>query len=181
MNADHELIEAEVTEMTQMLSSLIENGNSLDLVNLIYSDIGELVIEALSDFYDAIKSDNPDKLYRVLGEALVDAFLNNDRDTIGLAQSFVTKANQSLQDNTLEFRIPFSAPTINGAFISTIISLINKRGIRRKYAGFAGVLNPSHNYIQYYRVGNLTLSYDQLAGHIYRTKQHLQQSDPTNP
>ena len=181
MNADHELIEAEVTEMTQMLSSLIENGNSLDLVNLIYSDIGELVVEALSDFYDAIKSDNPDKLYRVLGEALVDAFLNNDRDTIGLAQSFVTKANQSLQDNTLEFRIPFSAPTINGAFISTIISLINKRGIRRKYAGFAGVLNPSHNYIQYYRVGNLALSYDQLAGRIYRMKEQLQRNDPTNP
>lgn len=178
MNADHELDEAEVTEMTQMLSSLIENGNSLGIVNEIYRDIGNLVVEALADFNDAVETKDRSKMYRLLGEALIDAFLNNDRDTIGLAQSFIIKANKSLQDNNIEYKIPFSAPTINGAFISTITSLINKRGIRRKYAGFAGILTPSHNMIQYYRVNGITYSFDKLAQKINRTKIALDESNP---
>lgn len=178
MNADHEVDDAEVTEMTQMLSSLIENGNSLGFVKEIYQDIGSLVVEALSDWNEAIREKDKVKLYRLLGEALVDAFIKNDRDTIGLAQSFVTKANESLQNNDLEYRIPFSAPTINGAFIATVTSLINKRGIRRKYAGFAGVLTPSHNMIQYYRLGNITYSLDDFAKLINQRRVTL---DTTNP
>ena len=178
MNADHEVDDAEVTEMTQMLSSLIENGNSLNIVSEIYRDIGSLVVEALSDWNEAIKEKDKNKLYRLLGEALVDAFIKNDRDTIGLAQSFITKANESLQNNDLEYKIPFSAPTINGAFIATVTSLINKRGIRRKYAGFAGVLTPSHNMIQYYRLGDITYSLDDLAKLINQRRVVL---DDTNP
>jgi len=181
MNADHEIDEAEVTEMTQMLSSLVQNGYSLGIVNNVYNDIGKLVVEALGDFYDAINDKDSVKLYRLLGQALVDAFINNDRDTIGLAQAFVMKANQSLQDNSLQYRIPFSAPTINGAFIATIISLINKSGIRRKYSGFAGVLNPSYNYIQYYRIGDSTMDYNTLAKRIYNVREDLRLNQPNNP
>lgn len=178
MDADHEIDDAEVTEMTQMLSSIIQNGNSYNIVNEVYRDIGQLVSESLSEYINAANEKNRDKMYRLLGEALIDAFLNNDRDTIGLAQSFIMKANKSLQDNNLDYKIPFSAPTINGAFIATITSLINKRGIRRKYAGFAGVLNPSHDMIQYYRVDGITYTFNKFADAINRRKVMLDDNNP---
>lgn len=175
MNAEHELDDTEVTEMTQMLSALIENGYSLGTVNQIYSDIGRIVEESLKEFNQAITNvEDKDKLYRLLGQALMDAFLTNDRDTIGLAQSFITKANDSLQQNNIKYKIPFSAPTIKNAFLATITSLINKKGIRRKYAGFAGVLTPSFNMIQYYTLDGANLTYDNLAKRIKLKKDLLQ-------
>ena len=181
MNAEHELDDTEVTEMTQMFSALVENGYSLNIVNQIYSDIGQIVEESLKEFNQAIADVvDKDKLYRLLGKALMDAFLTNDRDTIGLAQSFIMKANESLQDANIKFKIPFSAPTIKNAFLATITSLINKKGIRRKYAGFAGVLTPSFNMMQYYTLDGINVTYDNLAKRI-KLKKDLLQSTGQHP
>ena len=43
MDADHELAEGEVTEMTQMISSLIESGLCLQEAREVYEDIGNIV------------------------------------------------------------------------------------------------------------------------------------------
>jgi hypothetical protein len=93
------------------------------------------------------------KLYTILGESLIKAFSTGSKDTLGLAQAFVQKASEALRNHE-EFKLPFSAATINGAFISDVISSINRGGIRHKYEGLSGVLNPSYNMIQYYRVYN---------------------------
>jgi hypothetical protein len=72
------------------------------------------------------------------------------------------KAEESLAKSSLKFKLPFSAATVNGAFIATVTSMLNKKGIRRKYDGLAGVLCPSHDAIQYYKVGSTTMTYDEL-------------------
>lgn len=162
MDADHDLDLSHVTEMTQMLSALIQGGHSTELVDKIYKEIGENVNEALSKFNIAIDTKDNVELYRLLGSALIEAFTNNDRDTLGLAQAFITKANESLQKVNIDFKLPFSAPTVKGAFISTVVSLLNKKGIRRKYAGFAGVLVPSHDMIMYHSIGGKNYSYEGL-------------------
>lgn len=164
MNADHDIEKSHVTEMTQMLSALIQNGLSTDIVNKIYSDIGNIVAEVLSDFSENINAENTDydKLYTLLGKALIDSFMDKDKDTLGLAQAFVAKAEKSLSESNLRYKLPFSAATINGSFIATVTSMLNKKGIRRKYDGLAGVLTPSHDAMQYYRIGNDTLTFDEL-------------------
>lgn len=164
MNADHDLDLSHVTEMTQMLSALIQNGYTSQFVNKIYSDIGNVVAEALADFDKNIKSNDPDfeKLYTLLGKALIDSFMDKDKDTLGLAQAFVAKAEESLSESTLSYKLPFSAATVSGAFIATVTSMLNKKGIRRKYDGLAGVLCPSHDAIQYYKIGNHTMTFDEL-------------------
>lgn len=151
MNAEHELEDSDVTEMTQMISALSQNGYYADVVNEIYTDIGAVVAEALAEFKTAVGDSN--KIYKLLGKAFIDSFKNNDRDTIGLAQAFVLKATEALKSENPEYRIPFSAETVSGLFISTVSSMITKKGIRRKYDGFAGVLTPAFNQIQYYNVG----------------------------
>ena len=165
MDADQDLDLEEVTEMTQMISSLAENGHYSDLVNQIYSDLGRVVAKHMEKYVDkvdiltdnSISEENKQKaysdLYQLLGESLVIAFSSGRKDTLGLAQAFVQKATEAIR-NKKEFNLPFSAATINGAFISDIASSINKGGIRHKYDGLSGVLNPSFNMIQYYRIYN---------------------------
>ena len=165
MDADHELDLAQVTEMTQMISALIEDQHYSDLVKDIYEDIGKVVEAHMKKYDDKLqilknpnatpeeKAEAKKRLHRILGESLVVAFSSGSKDTLGLAQAFVAKAAEAIKKNE-DFQMPFSGATINGAFISQIASDINRGGIRHKYEGFAGVLNPSYNMIQYFRVYN---------------------------
>lgn len=177
MDAEHDLDHAEVTEMTQLISALSQSGFTSDLVNEIYTTIGEVIDEALADYKGAIADylsakyqGNTEqaekeklKIYNLLGKVFIESFESGDRDTIGLAQAFVLKASKALKDGRSDYRLPFSADTVNGIFISTVSSLINKRGIKRKYDGFAGVLSPAYNQIQFYRVGGKTYMYRKFA------------------
>lgn len=163
MDAEHHLDEAEVTEMTQMISALSENGYTSEIVNSIYTDIGNVIMEALKQYDTVIQSGDSKALYKLLGEVFIKSFENNDRDTLGLAQAFVLKATQALKEAGSDFRLPFSAETVSGLFMSTVSSMLNKKGIRRKYEGFAGVLTPSYNMMQYYRVAGQTMMYDRFT------------------
>ena len=161
MDADHELDLAEVTEMTQMISALIEDGHYKDLVETVYKDIGGVVASHMaklnSAIADILATGSPiakQELYKILAQSWISSFENGDKDTIGIAQAFVKKVSDAFKKGDYTAQIPFSAATINGSFVSNVISSINKGGIRHKYEGFAGVLNPSHNMIQYYRVWN---------------------------
>lgn len=152
MNAEHDLLDPEVTEMTQMISSLAENWYANELVEQIYKDIGKIVEESLLALNVSIKNEDHEALRKKLGKSLVEAFNTRD-DTIGLAQAFLDRAREALSKNEVP-NIPFSAATINGAFISDVASRITKSGIRRKYDGIAAVLSPSYNMISYFRFTN---------------------------
>lgn len=175
MNAEHELEDSEVTEMTQMISALAENWYTGELAKEIYKDIGAVVDESLRSIGREIQANDMDALRLRLGKALIDSFKTKE-DTIGLAQAFLTKAEEAIRDSDANVNIPFSASTINGAFISTITSMLTKKGIRRKYAGVAAVLNPSYDMIQYYRYtdseGNVrTQLYGGISEEVRKWKQ----------
>lgn len=172
MDADHELDMAEVTEMSQMISALIEDGHYTEFVTNIYKNIGEVALknDKIKKIIDVVDSDDPDKrqkLMEIIGKSLMASFGSGSKDTIGLAQAFIKKATKELNTakrsgQNYEFNIPISDPTIYGSFISSIVSDMNKAGIKRKYEGFAGVLNPSHNMVQYYLTGNKAMLFDQF-------------------
>lgn len=179
MDADHELDMAEVTEMTQMISALIEDGHYKDVVESIYRDIGEVVASHVAKLNKAVQDvinngteTSKNTLYKILAESWINSFENKSKDTIGIAQAFVKKASDAFKKGDLNIKIPFSAATINGSFVSDVIASINKGGIRHKYEGFAGVLNPSHDMIQYFRVWNETTNswefrmFDQFMDYI---------------
>ena len=164
MDAEHELDDSEVTEMTQMISALIEKGWNYELVNQIYKDIGSVVLESLKTIKSAIKT-TPDQLKLIFGKALIESYAKGDRDTLGLAQSFLSRAERLLRESNIDFKFPFSGATINGSFIATVSSLLTKRAIRRKYAGVAAVLNPGHDMIQVYG-GNNTMMNESYSDYI---------------
>lgn len=171
MNAEHDLLDAEVTEMTQMISALAENWYSGEIVKQIYKDIGAVVDESLRKINAEIQANDMDALRIRLGKALIDAFKTKE-ETIGLAQAFLAKAEVAMAEANASVKIPFSAATINSTFISTIVSMLNKKGIRRKYAGIAAVLTPSYNMMQYYRYDGKTKLHSNVSEDIREFKRN---------
>lgn len=162
MNADHELDEAEVTEMTQMISGLEQNGFTHDIATRTYQEIGKFCYEAISKLQDIIYKGDKNELYKVFGKAVIKAFQTGTKDTLGLAQSFVKLAQKGFNDNNIDYRIPFSSASINGIFNSTVTSSLVRDAIRRHYNGVAAVLNPSYNVMQYYNVLGDNYRYEEL-------------------
>ena len=165
MDAEHELEGAHLNETTQLVSALEQLGYSHDIVTEIYTDIGKVAYDAIQDWAKATNEyvENPDKLYRLLGKALIDSFKSESRDTLGLAQSFVQIASSYINEANIKYRLPFSSNQINGIFVSTINSKLTSTGIRRKYQGIISVLTPSHSMMQYFLIDGKTYTYDQLG------------------
>lgn len=180
MNPDHELEFAQVSEMSQMISALIQGGHFTALVNQIYEEIGKVAAEAMRLTQQALDSGDPKAVYKLLGESLMESFEQGNKSTTGLAQSFLVKAKKALDDENIAFEIPFSAPTINGAFISDVVASINKKGIRRKYSGIASVLVPSYSMIQYYNYNGKKMMFNEFAKNIIKDFPRVVNTDETN-
>lgn len=151
MNPDHEIEDTRgVREMTQMISALVQNGYLMGDVNEIYEMIGSVALDSVRTIIDAVDANDENKIYQIIGEALVKAFDTNQKDVLGLAQSFVAIANRDLANGSYKTRIPFSANTIKGSFQSTITSFLNKDAIRRRFAGLGAIQTPSYGGVQYF-------------------------------
>lgn len=167
MDADHDLDHAEVTEMSQMISALIEDGHYPEKVEAIYKAIGEIALnnDRVKKYIEAVNNNDRDKLREIVGKSLIATFETGNKDTIGLANAFVRKASRELAENTnidtKIISIPFSDGTIFGAVMADVTSALSKAGIRRKHPGLASVLNPSHDMTMYYNIGNKNMLWDQ--------------------
>lgn len=180
MNADHYLDDAEVTESSQMISALEQNGYTHDIAYKIYGELGRLSEYAIKDYMSAVQNKDKDKLYQIFGKAIIEAFNTGSKDTIGLAQAFIKSAKKSMRDNKLTYNIPFSSASINGIFNSTVTSQLVKKAIRRKYDGISAVLRPGHNTMQYYEIdGKKILKQDLIRNE--RFKSELQKITPYYP
>lgn len=167
MDADHDLDHAEVTEMSQMISALIEDGHYPEKVEAIYKSIGEIALnnDRVRKYIEAVNNNDRDKLREIVGKSLISTFESGNKDTIGLANAFVRKASRELAENTnIDTRtisIPFSDGTIFGAVMADVTSALSKAGIRRKHPGLASVLNPSHDMAMYYNISGKNMLWDQ--------------------
>lgn len=162
MNADHELDEAAVTEMTQMISGLEQNGFTHEIATNAYKEIGRFCYEAISKLQDIIYKGDKNELYKVFGKAVIKAFQTGTKDTLGLAQAFIKLAQKSFDENNIDYHIPFSSSSINGIFNSTVTASLVRDAIRRHYNGVAAVLNPSYNVMQYYNILGNNYRYEEL-------------------
>lgn len=151
MNPDHDIEDTHgVREMSQMISALIQGGYMNNEVQEIYKMIGEVALDSVRTTIDAVDQENQEKIYEIVGQALLKAFDTNQKDVLGLAQSFIAMANRDLATGSFKTKIPFSANTIKGSFQATITSFLNKDAIRRRYSGMGGINTPSHGGIQYF-------------------------------
>lgn len=176
MDADHYLEDSESTEPTQMLSALSQNGYSQDVVSEAYESLAELAMDSISKYTEALQSGDIDKLYNIVKRSIISTFESGNKDVIGLAQEFIATAKK-LGENS-GYKMPFSSTSINGIFTSTLMSDFTKKGIRRKYSGMGGVLNPSYDMMTYYEFEGKKVKYSELIPKLYNIARSLNITGP---
>lgn len=175
MNADHDVeTAAEMTEASQVISSLIAGGTMQGDVSLIYQALEEV---ARSSSYEELKlvkdllDQNSDpkslefsQLYDFVGKALMN---NTKSKSADLADKIVDDVSDSFNLNINHAddakKIPFSDPNLYSKLISTIASTINKKSVKRKYPGSGCVMVPSHKMISYFKIDGNHYFFDDLV------------------
>ena len=136
-----------VTEMSQMIVSLIQDGYLVDIVKAIYDGISDVTSAGIAKYTSADET----AVIQAISDALVKSISTGAGNIASLADSFVKQAADNFNKYHIEMRLPFSYPTLKNKFVSVILSTINKNSLRRRYPGLHSVQAPSYGMMQYFR------------------------------
>lgn len=164
MNADHDIIDSELTEFSQVITATSAYGFTYDNTDEIFQGLGRASLATTKKMSDAVDTfiqnfDNPEQaqsdLYDAIGRIVMKSSSIKDRESLQhvimqAVESVFYKSKNHQQDN---FKIPFSDPNIYSDFIATLASTINKEAIKRKHPGSGCVMVPAYHMIQYFEFG----------------------------
>lgn len=162
LNADHDVINSELTEFSQVITATAAYGFTADNTEEIFKGLAKASIsktEELSKSVDKFLSENttnPEQaksdLYTAIGKIILTSTSIKDRESLQhIIIQAVSKVLYKNKNHTNdETKIPFSDPNIYSDFIATLTSTINKEAIKRKHPGSADVMAAAYNMIQYY-------------------------------
>lgn len=177
MDADHDVEEAAtMTEFSQVIASLEAGGYLHKYAKQVYKDLGKVAaiaskmeIDTVSSFlagesqdYDEVKSD----LYDLLGRTLLNGIKSRDDQaslTDEILRAIEKRFNQNVDHLADAFKIPFSDSNIYSQILPTVVSMINKKSIKRKYPGSGCVMIPGFNVIQYFSIDGKRYTFNDLA------------------
>lgn len=177
MDADHDVEEAAtMTEFSQVISALEAGGYLHKYAKQVYNDLGRVAamaskmeIDAVTRFlaskdqdYDSVKNG----LYDVLGRTLLNG-IKSRQDSASLTDSILKsiekRFNVNLNHKNDIFKIPFSDTNIYTQILPTLVSIINKKSIKRKYPGSGCVMVPGFNVIQYFQINGIRYTFNDLV------------------
>ena len=169
-DSDHTADEAHMTEFSQVISSLDAGGYLHDYVTQIYQQLGQTALDLSKVELDAVaqfrESGNMSAIYDVIGRTIM-ANIKSGSGEIGLAEAIINniKAKFNLNtDHSLDkLKIPFSDPNIYSSILSTFVSNINKKSIKRQYPGLGTVMVPSYNMSMIYDINGMTYQFEDLV------------------
>lgn len=186
MDADHEIDEAEMTEFSQVISSLEAGGRLHHLSKQVYKDLGEVAIQSSKIEVDAVAKylskqtgNTPvdqvlTDLYDVIGRTIINNY-KRDPNKAELATEIITEITKkfNLKDNHIadEFKIPFSDVNIYNNILPTFISTINNKSIKRKYPGSGCVMVPGFKIIQNFKIKGQNYSFNDLMSRAKASNQ----------
>lgn len=169
-DSDHTADEAHMTEFSQVISSLDAGGYLHDYVTQIYQQLGQTALDLSKVELDAVaqfrESGDMSAIYDVIGRTIMANIKSGSRE-IGLAEAIINniKAKFNLNtDHSLDkLKIPFSDPNIYSSILSTFVSNINKKSIKRQYPGLGTVMVPSYNMSMIYDINGMTYQFEDLV------------------
>lgn len=206
MDADHDIDEAEMTEFSQVISALEAGGRLHEVVKDVYSSLGKLALQASSIELDAVnqfidaamnlpKDDSEQyerqlqamqsAMYDVIGKAVINNYKpNNER--VDLAKPIIdeiSKLFNTYDNHTLApFKLAFSDSNLYSTILSTFMSNLNKKSIKRKYPGSGCVMVPGYGIIQIFKINGIPYQFDDVvkaADKFNHTKPFFRQFDST--
>lgn len=162
LNADHDVVDSELTEFSQVVAACAAYGKDFKSVNEIYYGLAESAFQASEQELTNISryfkdyAEDPSKakyqLYKVVGKLIVQSKSNSDMDLTEKLKQEINKEFKVNKDNSSSgLKIPFSDPSIYTQFITNITSVINSKSIKRKHPGSGYVMAPGYNVVQYFQ------------------------------
>ena len=169
-DSDHTADEAHMTEFSQVISSLDAGGYLHDYVTQIYQQLGQTALDLSKVELDAVaqfrESGDISAIYDVIGRTIM-ANIKSGSKEIGLAEAIINNIKAKFNLNTNhsldKLKIPFSDPNIYSSILSTFVSNINKKSIKRQYPGLGTVMVPSYNMSMIYDVNGMTYQFEDLV------------------
>lgn len=163
MNADHDIINSELTEFSQVITATSAYGFTFDRNNEIFESLGRAAFSATEELQKSINDflsnqDNPlqaqSDLYDAVGRIIMTSSSIKDQESLQkvimeAVNSVFYKSKNHQQDSA---HIPFSDPNIYSDFIATLASTINKEAIKRKHPGSGCVMVPAYHNVQYFEI-----------------------------
>lgn len=164
MNADHDIIDSELTEFSQVITATSAYGFTYDNTDEIFQGLGRASLATTKKMSKAVDTfiqnfEDPKQaqsdLYDAIGRIVMKSSSIKDRESLQhvimqAVESVFYKSKNHQQDDS---KIPFSDPNIYSDFIATLASTINKEAIKRKHPGSGCVMVPAYHMIQYFEFG----------------------------
>ncbi len=164
MNADHDIIDSELTEFSQVITATSAYGFTYDNTDEIFQGLGRASLATTKKMSEAVDTfiqnfEDPKQaqsdLYDSIGRIIMKSSSIKDRESLQhvimqAVESVFYKSKNHQQDSS---KIPFSDPNVYSDFIATLASTINKEAIKRKHPGSGCVMVPAYHMIQYFEFG----------------------------
>lgn len=163
MNADHDIVNSELTEFSQVIAATSAYGYTYDNCNEIFKGLAKTamqasrrVLESVDKFLAEVGPEAQSELYDAIGRIVLMERSIKDRESLtGIIAEAVLKVFNKNKNHTDDpVKLPFSDPNIYSEFISGLASAITKASIKRKHPGSGCVMAPGYNMITYFEIGD---------------------------
>lgn len=175
MDADHEADESLLTEFSQVISALDAGGRLHSVAKQVYKDLGAVALQASSLEVDALQSfvDNLEEkgkeeaiseLYDIIGRTIINNFKQNNQASLAdeIISAIQNRFDENFSHELDELKIPFSDPGIYGSMLSTFVSNINGKSVKRKYPGSGYVMSPSYGFMQLWDINGIPHQFEDI-------------------
>ena len=192
MNADHDIVNSELTEFSQVIAATSAYGYTYDQCHQIFKGLAKTALQASKHAIEAVdtfiqNSNNPQAksdLYDAIGRLiLVEGSIKDKESLKNMILTVVSNIFTNNRDHADDsVKIPFSDPNIHSEFANILASVITKASIKRKHPGSGCVMVPGYDIITYFEVGDKKYSHtDMLKKAKSELLQELREVIKTSP
>ena len=171
MNADHDIVNSELTEFSQVIAATSAYGYTYDNCHEIFKGLAKTALQASKQVLESVdkflKNTSPDAhsdLYDAIGRIILVGGKIKDKENLkNVIKEAVTKVFNKYKNHDMDdVQIPFSDSNIYDDFIATLASTITSSSIKRKHPGSGCVMVPGYNIITYFEIGDKKYSHKEL-------------------
>lgn len=165
LNAEHDIINSELTEFSQVIAATAAYGWTYDQANELYKGLARAAVEgsrnllsAADKFLEGTDATSKASAMSDLYEAVAQIIYNNRMalDKENLTSALMDKVQRVIHKyrdhSNDEFKAAWSDPNLYQTFCATLATTITKRSIKRKHPGSGMVQAPAYGMVQYFEV-----------------------------
>lgn len=169
LDADHTADEAVMTEFSQVITSLDAGGRMHNYIRQIYNVLGQVALSLSNVELDSIEAfkkseGNKSKIYDLIGRTIIKNIKDGQKGLSSTILNEIKKVFNLNSDHDLDtIKIPFDDPNIYSQILSTFVSIINRKSIKRQYPGSGMVMMPGYDVETVFDYNNTTYQYSDLV------------------